>query len=187
MMAYCKNIGNFYKVECIKGWYYVMDNDYVSAVWYTILQWSINQPVFASLGWNFLPMMSFWVGVILLIFPDWIPSVEMAPYDGLSTIGVSIFIWTINLMKWDWYLTVNLFDTFKYSDLDPIFWGWPWVPLWLFFETWWMVIWASPWAIAFNVWWSWPIAVIAGWYVSSGDLSVPFLALSSSADDESDS
>jgi hypothetical protein len=28
-----------------------------------------------------------------------------------------------------------------------------------------MVIWASPWAIAFNVWWSWPIAIIAGWYV----------------------
>jgi len=90
------------------------------------------QPVHAAFSWNILPMWSGIVGLILLILPDWIPSVKMAPYDGFGTIGASIFVATINIMKWDWWLTANLFGTFTYSDLDPIFWGWPWVPLWLF-------------------------------------------------------
>lgn len=109
----------------------------------------------------------------------------MAPYPALTSWLISLVIIQVNLMKWDWYLTANLFNTFTMSQLDPINWGWPWVPLWLIFEGWWILFWATPWAIGLNIWWSWPIAFIASFYTYTGSLSVPFFQFSTEDDDTS--
>lgn len=173
MMMYCLNFGNFYQPECIKGWYYVMDNDWITAVWISVLQWSINQGLFFSLGWWLLPPCAFFTGIFLLIIPDLSPSLDMAPYDNLKSFLIGLIVVQVNFSKWDWYLWANLFNTFNMSTLDPINWGWPWIPLWLIGTSWWILFYATPWSF-FNIWWCWPLMLIAGWYTSYGGLSVPY-------------
>jgi hypothetical protein len=151
------------------------------------LQWSLNQPIHAALGWWFTPFTTFFTGILLLIIPDAVPNIEMAPYPAISSWLIGLVVVQINLMKWDWYLTANLFNTFTMSQLDPINWGWPWVPLWLIFESVWILFWATPWAIGFNIWWSWPFAFLASFYTYSGSLSVPYFQFSSEDDDSSSS
>lgn len=182
MMTYCLNIGNFYQPECIKGWYYVMDNDWVSAVWISLLQFALNQTLFISAGWWLLPPCTFMTGLLLLIFPDLSPNIDNAPYPSFTSFLIALVVIQVNLMKWDWYLWANLFNTFNMSTLDPINWGWPWIPLWLILETWWILWWATPMAFAFNIWWSFPLFLIASWYTYRGYLSVPYYQFTTEKD-----
>lgn len=184
MMLYCLNIGNFYQPECIKGWYYVMDTDWVTAVWISILQWAVNQGLFFTLGWWLLPPCAFMTGLLLLIFPDLSPALENAPYPGVTSWLIGLVVIQVNFMKWDWYLWANLFNTFNMSTLDPINWGWPWIPLWLLGSAWWILFWATPWSW-FNVFWCWPLMIIASWYTYSGSLSVPYYQFDTQEEDSS--
>ena len=81
MLDYCTTVSNYFEPECIKAWYYVVDNDMILAWFLVFGQWLWNQPVIILLGWNFLPFMAYLLGIYFLVLPDAMISVERAPYS----------------------------------------------------------------------------------------------------------
>jgi hypothetical protein len=82
-------------------------------------------------------------------------------------------MWVANFMKWDFFMFVNFwtFSSFPMSDLDIIFWEWPWPAFYFFYESIWLPTYANGVAWIFFFWFWW----LYIFYIPADDL--PFVTI----------
>lgn len=157
MEAFCSGPSNYFETECIRAWYYVVDNDMVLAWLIVIGQWLWAQVALAFFGWNVLPWICSMLGWLYFFVPVWAPHIDSTPYTDYGIYYVSFVVWVANLYKWDFFMFINFwtFSSTPMSYVDIIFWSWPWPAFYFWYESLWIALWGT--------WFSWFWLFLAAW------------------------